>query len=289
MDKLDLISTNERTIIDFSKWGIDGIAVIGHYKYYKVHPQLPRHNHSNMIEIVYCARGEQIYEVNEQVYSIKGGDIFLTMPDELHSTAGYPEDKGELYWILLDMATEKILSWEKKEAGALKQTLLNIPNRHFSGSPSMKKNLETLISFHKYESLNLLQQIQVKYIVEGILLELLELGFKETATINNATLKKIKEFIEQNIKSNFTIQQLAAHVYLSESRFKAWFKEKTGIPPLEYVLRRKINYAKELLLKGDKSVQDIAYELYFSSAQYFAKVFKKYTNLNPTEIREAKK
>ncbi len=286
MDQLDLVSTNERTIINFSKWGIDGIAVIGHYKYFQVHPQLPRHNHSNMIEVVFCAKGEQVYEVNEQVYSIKGGDIFITMPDEFHSTAGYPEDKGELYWILIDLANDKILSWTQKEAIALKQSLLNIPNRHFTGSPSLKKHLETIISFYKFESLNLLQQIKVKHIVEGILLELLELGFKETSTINNVSLIRIKEFIEQNIKSNFTIAQLAAHVYLSESRFKAWFKEQTGIPPLEFVLRRKIHYAKEMLLKGEKSVSDIAYELEFSSSQYFAKVFKKFTDQNPREIKK---
>ena len=120
MDSIDIISTNERTIIDFSKWGINGLVVIGHYKYFQVRPKLPRHHHPNLIEVVYCAKGEQMYEVNEQTYRLKGGDIFITLPDEFHSTAGYPEDKGELYWIMIDLSNEKLLNYEKQEANPFK-------------------------------------------------------------------------------------------------------------------------------------------------------------------------
>ena len=286
MDSIDIISTNERTIIDFSNWGINGLVVIGHYKYFQVRPKLPRHHHPNLIEVVYCAKGEQMYEVNEQTYLLKGGDIFITLPDEFHSTAGYPEDKGELYWIMIDLSNEKLLNYEKQEAKAIKHSVLHIPNRHFSGSNSIKQILEKIVAFHKYESLNLIQKITVKHLIEGFLLELTELGYKETATINDETIIAIKLFIDKNIKNDFSISQLASHVHLSESRFKAWFKEQTGIPPLEYVQRKKIQLAKELILRGQDSIYDVSFELGFSSSQYFTKVFKKFTGLNPGEIKK---
>ena len=72
---------------------------------------------------------------------------------------------------------------------------------------------------------------------------------------------------------------------LSVSHFKARFRRETGLPPREFILREKIRLAREALGKGHGTVTDIAFELGFSSSQYFATVFKRYTGQSPRQIR----
>ena len=83
----------------------------------------------------------------------------------------------------------------------------------------------------------------------------------------------------------FTIDELAEEVHLSTSRFKARFREQMGMPPGEYMVRAKVERAHQLLEESALSITDIAYRLGFSSSQYFATVFKRFTNMRPKDVR----
>ena len=69
---------------------------------------------------------------------------------------------------------------------------------------------------------------------------------------------------------------------LSESRFKTRFKREMGVPPEEFWLRQKIERATVLL--KTRNVTEVAHELGFSSSQYFATVFKRYTRVSPSRF-----
>ena len=81
------------------------------------------------------------------------------------------------------------------------------------------------------------------------------------------------------------IRELARLCGLSVSRFKERFRDEVGVPPAEYLTRQKIEAAKSLLLAGDHSITDVAMDLGFSSSQYFATAFKRYTGRTPSEYR----
>jgi AraC-like DNA-binding protein len=65
------------------------------------------------------------------------------------------------------------------------------------------------------------------------------------------------------------------------------FHQEIGMPPSEYILRKKIELAKEMLLAG-ATVTQTAFELDFSSSQYFATVFKRYTGESPRDFLRKK-
>ena len=77
------------------------------------------------------------------------------------------------------------------------------------------------------------------------------------------------------------VARLAQVARLSESRCKARFKREIGVPPAEYWLRKKIEQA--IVLLKNRSVTEVAYELGFSSSQYFATVFKRYKLVSPSQ------
>ena len=78
---------------------------------------------------------------------------------------------------------------------------------------------------------------------------------------------------------------LAEIAGLSEARFKINFRKQVGIPPREYVLRRKIETAKHILKNSDMTITELAHKMSFSSSQYFSTVFKRFTLMSPKEFR----
>ncbi|MEX0362259.1 MAG: helix-turn-helix transcriptional regulator, partial [Allomuricauda sp.] len=80
------------------------------------------------------------------------------------------------------------------------------------------------------------------------------------------------------------VDELAELVNFSTAYFKSWFKQHFGAPPKAYINRLKIERAKEELLKSN-SITEVAYNLGFSTSQYFATTFKKYTGMSPKVFR----
>lgn len=93
------------------------------------------------------------------------------------------------------------------------------------------------------------------------------------------------KFIHTNIKRNFTVKELAEMEFLSPSRYREVFKEATGMPPLEYILRQRVHLACELIEQGDIPLSEVAELCGFTDRLYFQRVFKKRMSVTPGEYR----
>lgn len=83
--------------------------------------------------------------------------------------------------------------------------------------------------------------------------------------------------------TRLSLRDLATGSGLSLSRFKGRFVSEVGMPPGEYLVSRRIEAAKAFLLSG-KSVTEAALETGFSSSQYFATVFRRFTGRAPSSF-----
>jgi AraC-like DNA-binding protein len=291
MTRLDTHSTAERKIIDFRPLHIRGALVLGRYQYNKAHPAVPLHQHDHSIEICYLARGEQIYRVGREDFHVRGGDIFLTFPNEPHSTGRTPEQRGDLYWLLVNMAPDRrgFLGCELAEGRRLRASLLAIRPRHFKGSPALKTLLDDVFTTFKNTDFAFRKTALVISLVR-FLLEILECNrCSRNPTGPSSEILAIQSYIQAHLSGETTLHlaELAAHAGMSLSRFKARFRQETGIPPAEYVLRCKVEKAKEML-QETRTVTQIAYELGFSSSQHFATVFRRYTGQPPGQLKKLK-
>ena len=73
---------------------------------------------------------------------------------------------------------------------------------------------------------------------------------------------------------------------LSEGETSRTFKKLTGKSPMDYVIHYRIKVATILLKNTSKSITDIAFEVGFSSSNYFTIAFKKITGLTPSEYKK---
>jgi AraC-like DNA-binding protein len=90
--------------------------------------------------------------------------------------------------------------------------------------------------------------------------------------------------IEKEIDAMPTLSVLSKQAGMSLSKFKYAFKYVTGQTPYQYHLKYKMNKAKELLVKTEKSVSEIGYICGYSNLSHFSRVFKKFHGVLPSEI-----
>ena len=98
-------------------------------------------------------------------------------------------------------------------------------------------------------------------------------------------IERAKIIMAENTHRQVSIQQIAANLGTSYSWFRKAFKEYTGFAPAQYFQELKLRKAKELLTETNLSIKEIAYELDFSSYEYFLSFFKKRVGVTPTDYR----
>ena len=256
--------------------------MLGRYNYAYAHGGLAEHSHHRAMEICYLAKGTQIYRIGRNDYVLRGGDIFLTLPGEEHSTGETPQEKGTLYWIhfLLPKKSAGFLDIPVRDASDLVGRLLSIPHRHFAGTARIQSVLDEVLKV-ALDRRNPMRRIHLHLRLLEFLLEVLECSRGNPKKGLSPRINSLLRYVEAHIEDPLPVSEMAAHVHLSVSRFKARFKQEIGIPPAEYVLRCRISAAKALLARPGATVTGVAYQLSFSSSQYFATVFKRYTGKPP--------
>ncbi len=98
-----------------------------------------------------------------------------------------------------------------------------------------------------------------------------------------------KEYIDNNYDKDLTLTQVAKYIFLSDSYFAHSFKDKFGISPKSYILKVRIEAAKEYLENTDIKVAEVAKLVGFSSQQRFNDIFRKHEDLTPLTYRQKRK
>ena len=286
MDTLDTRITKDRYIIDLKKTGFKNILVLGHYNYKAAKKGLETHIHQGIIEICFLEKGTQYYMVNNKEYLLKGGDVLITYPDEPHGTSSFPEEKGSLYWMLIKIPGDKgkILNLSHTESKILINRLLNLKTRQFRGLADIKSILPNIFKAYNNPD-EPLRKVEISNSILSFLLKVIHSGEQDYRMEVSGDIKLICNYIKNNLQEDFNLEQLANMINLSTSRFKHRFKDETGIPPWEFILREKIERAKYLIVNTSLLYKDVAYDLGFSSSSYFATVFKRFTRMSPTELK----
>lgn len=100
-------------------------------------------------------------------------------------------------------------------------------------------------------------------------------------------IQKIIHYILSNISADLTPSNIASFVSFSPSYIARKFKDEVGMTLVNYITEQRIRIAKDLLLKQNMQVQDIASYVGIEDWNYFTKLFKKYTGSTPSNYRKS--
>jgi AraC family transcriptional regulator len=101
---------------------------------------------------------------------------------------------------------------------------------------------------------------------------------------SNIVLKRVIEYIHDNLDQNLTLAELSFIANMSSYHFAHIFKQATGMAPHQYVLHTRIERAKSLLLQGKLSIAEVAMRVGFFDQSHFTRYFKRTVGVTPQTL-----
>ncbi len=276
--------STERVVVDFQATALGVPLEVAKVNYSRAHMPLSRHVHGGM-EFVYVAKGRQYYRVAGEEHIVESGELFFTRAGEPHDSSARPEEKSLFYYLIVDVPAlcDGYLGWGD-EGQALALALAAMQRRVFRARHDARRLLDGMLACALTQPP--FAATTLRNLLSAFLMGAIESERRHGAD-KPVSMQPVLGYIEERIEEDISLEELANLANLSLPRFKASFRRQAGIPPREFVLRRKVERAKALLALPELTVTDVAYRLQFSSSQYFATVFKRYAYVTPTQYRES--
>lgn len=114
--------------------------------------------------------------------------------------------------------------------------------------------------------------------------------WEENLRVKNGKAKELvaiaKQYMDENFDQGITVSEAASYVFLSQGYFTRAFRDDTGISPMNYLLKKRIEKACKLLQNNEIKVSAISLQSGFSSPQRFNVAFRKQMGMTPMEYRK---
>jgi AraC-like DNA-binding protein len=98
-------------------------------------------------------------------------------------------------------------------------------------------------------------------------------------------IRRVREFVEQHLEENISIQALANIAGLSMYHFARAFKQSEGMTPHEYLIQRRVQRTKDLLAETELPLSEIALASGFSDQSHCARRFREQVGVTPSSYR----
>lgn len=242
----------------------------------KIHfHEIDLHTHAEF-ELYINLSGDVSFLVESTLYPLSRGDVIIARPGEQHHCVYRSEKTHKLFWILFDSAKNKdVLDLLQPESCEnyispredLREELLDLCGKLHSAPLSQE---EQLYSFFRI--------LAILRMSKGA-----SLRPKENLP---GDLSKIIDYINQHIHEELTVTEIAHYFYISQSTLERRFKQTLQVTPLEFIRRKKILLAAQMLQAGE-SVLNVGTDLGYTDSSYFIELFKRYFNCTPNEYKIA--
>ena len=118
------------------------------------------------------------------------------------------------------------------------------------------------------------------------LADILDEALEDMTDDNHSVIDQVIQIVEQEYKTDISLEQIADRVFLSPSYLSYYFKKETGKNFVKYLTVYRLEKAKELLRTTDIKVVTISEMVGYLNSSYFCLLFKNYTGTTPIKYRE---
>ncbi|OCT16480.1 AraC family transcriptional regulator [Paenibacillus pectinilyticus] len=100
-------------------------------------------------------------------------------------------------------------------------------------------------------------------------------------------VKNAVNHIDLNLEKSLTLQEIAAVIHVNASHLSRKFKQEVGMNMMDFINHKRVEESKLYLQRGNIAITEIAFMVGFNDLNYFARVFKKFTAMTPTQYIKA--
>ena len=248
------------------------------------------HSHTN-IEMAFVLSGTGRYLVDGVSYDVRQGDLIICNPGVMHQSIVTDPNDPTIEFVIgftdvhfLDMPDNKILlpggehllrlsSEAKKEINRCCYEIMEENNSAEPGRYYMIQAEMTKMLILIFRAINGSERSENP----GIRFESYSKGY---------VVQQIIRYMNENYANKITLDQIAKNMFLSSVYISKIFKEKTGDSPINYLIRIRLQKAKELLEDGHGNIKSIASMVGYDDVYHFSKIFKKYYGESPLNYQK---
>jgi AraC-like DNA-binding protein/quercetin dioxygenase-like cupin family protein len=250
---------------------------------------LPERVVPNAIVYVFVG-GRAEFVVDGERHRLGAGDILLTAPDLPHTARNDPNDPTRFYtthfvsplYGVLDMTSIYGLPAVLRPGPDRFELILQAIQRVVAELDAGEPGCALAANGECARILALLWRETVEQAADSA-------PSGEAGPSELARLGPVFRTIQAGYAERLTLKELAGIVHLDPAYFSTLFKRVTGLPPLHYVARYRLQQVRHLLLSTDNSVRDIASATGFRDPFYLSRVFRRAEGISPSEYRRTKK
>ena len=228
--------------------------------------------------LAYIPRGYGTLEYNGIHYDLRPHDAFLLEPGSRHFYHTLPEDPFELIWanFFCDYMDSYLSGIGLKGTPVVHDV---------DCEQQMLEIVRLTADFPNNDNIC----FSVLKLVDQVLISLAEKTRMQAHKEKPSLAYAIKSLLDEFLHRKPDINEVAEKLHISKSTLYREFTRTYGMGAHQYVLMRKIDFAKSLLVRTDLPVKDIADRLAFSDEFYFSNIFKQKTGKSPSSFRRALK
>lgn len=241
-------------------------------------------------ELYYSISGGKQFLIDNKLYSISPGDLFVINQYETHHLTQVDKEIHERIVISISPEFLTSLGTSQTDLGYCFTNHPNSFNHKLSLSSEYQKRflyyVNKILSANDYGG-DIIEKCAFQELMLFIntaysqnIDDTLESTFKYNKQVND-----ILSYINNNIEHNITVEELANHFYLSTSYICRIFKATTGTTIIKYITARRISIAKTLLA-NDLSVTDTFLQCGFNDYSNFVRAFTKAVGISPKKYSQ---
>ncbi len=245
-------------------------------------------------EFLYVDKGQVEVMADTEGYQLQQGEMIFHKPNEFHSVWANGKIAPNLIVASFVCNSPAMKFFENKilKAGEEEKDILARLIRERTYCFNKRLNEFITVKDKTSEGPFGAQQL-IKIYLELLLITLIRnnTAIRKRERISSLTrcraeddlVNRIICFMRRNIERNLTVDDFCKEFSLSRTRIKSLFKDRMQTGIIQYFRRMKIEKAKELIREENYNFSEIAERLGFSSVHYFSHVFKKITDMTPSE------
>ncbi len=242
------------------------------------------HTH-DFYQVIFCTKKGGHISVNGSRYSAKSNYVYFIKPGSMHSI-----DRGtdmhiiEIKFLVRGEELNRYLTglpdeFQLADVSFMKMMFLHMANEGVEGKIYCNETINAALTLFLARSIHEFHKLTPR---ESLGYQVFTDIPKSGKNNTDISILDLKKYIEQNLDRNITLEELAARVNLNKTYFVKRFKIMWGISPMKFIGNLRIEKAKQLLLKGNLSVQQIADAAGFNSLHYFSRAFKQSEGVSPS-------
>lgn len=244
----------------------------------------------NEIEITCITRGQGIFCVNGQDYSVTEGDIIFVSPNSIHLASSTDSNPAEFFSIVFSPLyfSETSRIYSKYFSPIIDHTvsIQNLIDHNCVYYSEILRNMMAINKLYFEVNTELLCQSKLLELWHSLLKCKVQKNCLPEWNIRNILIKESIDYIHAHYAEPISVHKLAGITNMSEGHFSRIFKEYMKITPIDYLIQIRIQVAIKLLANINLSISEISLECGFNDFSYFGQKFKKITGYSPREYRK---